>query len=96
MWEVQCACGKLNLCSHQELKTGKRNRCDECGKKKRFGEQQDGVSINFFHNYARGARSRGIEFLITYEYVEHYLQCSPSYYPSDQAIQLFPSKVYLR
>jgi len=68
LFKVQCKCGKENLCSKQDLTSGKRNRCDECGKKKRFGEQIGGISINFFHNYKRGAQKRGLDFLITYEY----------------------------
>jgi len=66
---VQCRCGKKTFCTKQELETGKRNRCDSCGKKKRFGERIDDISINFFHNYKRNALSRGIEFTITLQYV---------------------------
>lgn len=66
---VMCKCGKQAFCTKQELETGKRNRCDSCGKKKRFGERVDDISINFFHNYKRNALSRNIEFTITLEYV---------------------------
>lgn len=66
---VQCKCGKETFCTKQELTTGKRNRCDSCGKKKRFGERVDNISINFFHNYKRNATSRGIDFNVTLEYV---------------------------
>lgn len=66
---VQCKCGKKTFCTKQELTTGKRNRCDSCGKKKRFGERIDNISINFFHNYKRSAQRRNIDFTINLEYV---------------------------
>ena len=66
---VVCKCGKQAFCTKQELETGKRNRCDSCGKKKRFGERVDDISINFFHNYKRSAQRRNIDFTITLEYV---------------------------
>ena len=66
---VRCKCGKETFCTKQELQTGKRNRCDSCGKKRRFGERVDNISINFFHNYKRNAISRNIDFNITLEYV---------------------------
>ena len=69
LFPVVCKCGKKAFCTKQGLETGKRNRCDSCGKKKRFGERIDDISINFFHNYKRNALSRGIEFSITLEYV---------------------------
>lgn len=69
LFPVVCKCGKLAYCTKQELESGKRNRCDACGKKKRFGERVDDISINFFHNYKRSATKRGIEFTITLEYI---------------------------
>jgi hypothetical protein len=69
LFHVNCKCGKEAWCSKQELETGKRNRCDACGKIKRFGARIDNISINFFHNYKRNAQSRNIEFSITLEYV---------------------------
>jgi len=69
LYGVECKCGKEAWCTKQELETGKRNRCDACGKIKRFGARVDNISINFFNNYKRNAKSRGIEFNITLEYV---------------------------
>ncbi len=69
LFPVICKCGKLAWCTKQELENGKRNRCDACGKKKRFGERVDDISINFFHNYKRSAQRRNIDFTITLEYV---------------------------
>ena len=69
LFHVQCKCGKEQWCSKQELETGKRNRCDSCGKVKRFGARVDNILINFFHNYKRNALSRNMEFNITIEYV---------------------------
>ena len=69
LYPVVCKCGKNAWCTKQELESGKRNRCDQCGKMKRFGERVDNISINFFHNYKRNAKSRGIDFDITLEYV---------------------------
>jgi len=69
LYEVVCKCGKHSWCTKQDLETGKRNRCDMCGKIKRFGARIDNISINFFNNYKRNALSRGIEFNVSLEYV---------------------------
>lgn len=69
LYGVICRCGKEAWCTKQELETGKRNRCDACGKIRRFGARVDDISINFFHNYKRNAQSRNIDFNITIEYV---------------------------
>lgn len=69
LYPVVCKCGKEAWCTKRELDSGKRNRCDQCGKAKRFGEGVDDISINFFHNYKRNAKSRGIAFDITLDYV---------------------------
>ena len=51
------------------MESGKRNRCDSCGKIARFGARIDGISVNFFHNYKRSALRRGLEFSIDLQYV---------------------------
>jgi hypothetical protein len=70
-WLGVCSCGNETVSTTAVLLAGKK-RCKPCGHKKvgrdksKFYEE---IKVPYFKKYVWGAESRGLEFLITIEYV---------------------------